>query len=92
MEFLLCNTIFLLGVKTSGLVNNVTINAKGTMRGLDKLTGIINMENLWHSGVLSGNLYDEVGDCSDNLRVIAQKVDPTHTSVVINNNDIVAMT
>ena len=38
------------------------------------------------------NLCDEVSDCSENLRAIVEKVDPTHTTVVINKHDIVAMT
>ena len=50
------------------------------------------MENFWRIGVLSNDLCDEVGDCSDNLRAIAKKVDPSHTSIVINKHDIVAMT
>ena len=50
------------------------------------------MKNLWHSRVLSDDFRDEVGDCSDNLKAITQKVDPTHTSIVINKHNIVAMT
>ena len=33
-----------------------------------------------------------MGDRSDNFRVIAKKVDPTHSSVAINKQDIIAMT
>ena len=79
-------------MRTSGLVNNTTISTKGTKRGLHKLKSIISTKNLWRSGVLSDDFGDEVGDCSDNLRVTAEKVDPTHTSIVINEHDIVAMT
>ena len=79
------NTIFLLGLRTSGLVDNVTIRTKGTKRGLDKLKSIIDMKNLRCSGILSDNLRDEVGDRSDNLKVVAEKVDPTHMSVIIKN-------
>ena len=50
------------------------------------------MKNLWRSGVVSEDFLDEVGDCSENLRAIVEKVDPTHTSIVINEHDIVAMT
>ena len=50
------------------------------------------MKNLWCSGVLSNDFCDEVGDCSDNLRAFAEKIDPTHTSIVINKYDVVAMT
>ena len=50
------------------------------------------MQNLGHSGVLSDDFRDEVGGCSDNLRAIAEKVDPTHTSIAINKHDIVVMT
>ena len=50
------------------------------------------MKNLWRSGVLSDDFRDEVGDCSDYLKTIIEKVDPTHTSIVINEHDIVAMT
>ena len=78
--------------RTSGLVNNATISTKGTYIGLDKLKSIISMKNHWCSEVLSDNLRDEVGDCSDNLRAIKEKVDQTHTSVVINKHAIVAMT
>ena len=60
------------------------ISAKGTWRGLDKLKSVISTKNLWRSGVLSDNFYDEVGDCSDNLRAISKKVDPTYTSIVDN--------
>ena len=49
---------------------------------MDKLKSIINTKNLWHSGVFSDNFRDEVVDCSDNLRAIAEKVDPTHTSIM----------
>ena len=36
------------------------------------------MKNLWRSGLLSDVFCVEVGDCSYNLRVIADKVNPTH--------------
>ena len=76
---------------TSGLVNNVTINTKGTKRGLEKLKSVFNTNNLRRSGILSDNLCDEVGDYSDNLKVIVEKVDRTHTSDFINKYDIVSM-
>ena len=79
-------------MRTSGLVNNATISTKGKYRGLHKLTSIISMKNLWCSGVLSDNIRDEVGDCSDNLMAIAEKLDQTHTSVVIKKHGIVGMT
>ena len=74
------------------MVDNATINVEGTKRGLDKLESVSGTENLRHSGILSNNLCDEVGDRSDNLKVIAEEVDSTHTSVVINKYYIVAMT
>ena len=60
--------------------------------GLEKLKSVIPTKNIWHSGVLSDDFRDEVGDCSENLRAITEKIDPTHTSIVINKHDIVAMT
>ena len=50
------------------------------------------MKNLWHSGILSDNLRDEVGDCNDNLKAVTEKVDPTHMGVIINKKNIVTMT
>ena len=73
-------------------MNNVTINVKGTERGLHKFKSIISTKNRWHSGVLSDNFHDEVGYCSDNLKAIAEKVVPNHMSIVINKHDILAMT
>ena len=90
--FSLSNTILLRGVRTSGLVDNATIRAKVTKRGLEKLERVINTKNLTRSGILSDNLSDEVGDCSDNLIVVTEKVDPTHTSVIINKHNIVTIT
>ena len=90
--FSLSNTILLRGVRTSGQVDNATISSKGTKRGLDKLESIISTKNLRRSGILSDNLHDEMGDCSDNLKVVAEKVDPTHKSVIINKHNVVTMT
>ena len=86
------NTIFLRGVRKSGLVDNVMIIVEGTKRGLDKFDSIIGTKNLWCIGILSDNFQDKKGECSDNLRVIANKIEPTRTSIVINKHDIVAMT
>ena len=69
--FSLNDTILWRGVRTSGMVDNVTISTKGTERGLDKLLSVIGMNNLRCSGILSDNFRDEVGDRSDNLRVVA---------------------
>ena len=41
---------------------------------LDKLEGVIYMKNLRHSEISSDNICDEVGDRSDNLRVVTEKV------------------
>ena len=81
-------TILLRGVRTSGLVDNATISAKGTKSGLEKLESVISTKNLRRSD----NLYDEVGDYSDNLKAVAEKVDPTHTSVIIKKHNILTMT
>ena len=77
---------------TSDLVNNAIISAKGTERGLDKLENITSMENLWRSVILSDNLCHELCDHSDNLRAIADTVDSTHMSLVINKHNTTAMT
>ena len=53
MVFSLRNTIFLRGVRTSSLMDNATISAKGTKRGLDKLESVIRMKNLRCSRILS---------------------------------------
>ena len=37
------------------------------------------MKNLRRSGILSDNFHDKVCDYSDNLIVVAEKVDQTHT-------------
>ena len=74
------------------MVNNFTINTKGTERGLDKLESVIGMKNPRHSRILNHNPRDKVGERSENLKVVAKKVDPTHTSIVINKHDIVAVT
>ena len=58
-------------------MDNATISAKGTKRGLEKLKSVISTKNLKLSGILSDNLRDEVRDCGDNLRAVAKKVDPT---------------
>ena len=78
-------------MRTSGIVDNVMIITKGTKRVLDKLETIISTKNLRRSGILSDNFRDELCDYSDNLRVVAEKVDPTHTSVIINKHNIVMM-
>ena len=67
-------------------MDNATISAKGTKRVLDKLENVINTNNLRRSEIFSDNLRDQVGDCSDNIRAVSKKVDPTHTSVIINNH------
>ena len=54
--FSLSDTIFLRGVRIGGLVDNVIINAKGVERCLNKIKSIIDIENLWYSGILSDNL------------------------------------
>ena len=90
--FLSSDTILLQGVRTSGLMDNATIIIKGLKRVLEKLKSIIRMKNLRRSRILSDNLRDEVGDYSDNLRVVVEKVDLTHTSVIINKHNIVTMT
>ena len=59
---------------------------------MDKLESITSTKNLSCSGILSNYLRDEVGDYSDNLKVITKQVDPTHTSGVIKKHDIIAMT
>ena len=61
-------------------------------RGLDQIESFIGMKNLRCNGILSDNLCDEVCDSSENLRVVAKKVDPTHTSVIIKKHNIVTMT
>ena len=90
--FLLSDTILLQGVRTSGLMDNVTISTKGTKRGLDKLESIISTKNLRHSRILGYNLCDEVCDCSDNPKAVVEKVDRTLKSVIINKHNRVAMT
>ena len=50
------------------------------------------MKNLQRIQILSNNLCEEVSDPNDNLRVITEKIDPTHMGVVINKHDIVATT
>ena len=90
--FLLSNTILLQGVRTSGLIDNATINIKGMKRVLDKLKSVIGTKNLRRGRILSDNLHDKVGDYSDNLRVVAEKVDPAHTSVFINRHNIITIT
>ena len=89
--FPLTDIISLRGLRNSGLVDNTKINTKGTKRGLDKLERIIDMKYLKYSRILSENLRDGVGDHKDNLKAVAQKVDPTHKSVIINKHNIVAM-
>ena len=76
---------------TSGMMDNFTISTKVMKRGLDKLESVINTKNLRCSGILSDNLHDEVGDCSDNFRIVVEKVDPTHLSVIISKHNIVRM-
>ena len=44
--FLLSNIILMRGVRTSGMVNNLTINTKGRKRGLDILESFTNMMNI----------------------------------------------
>ena len=90
--FPLSNTILLRGARRSDVMDNTTISTKGMKRGLDKLESIIDSKNLRHSGILSGNLRDEVGDCSDNLRAVVEKIDPTNTSIIINKHNIITMT
>ena len=90
--FLLSATILLRGVWTSGLMGNATSSTKGTEKGLDKLNRVISTKNFRHSGILSDNLRDEEGDCSDNHRAVAKNIDPTHTSVIIKKHNIVTMT
>ena len=65
---------------------------KGSKRGLEKLKSIICTKNLRHRGILSDNLLGKVGECNDNLRAIVEKVEPTHTSVIINKHNILMMT
>ena len=57
-------------------MDNATINTKGTKRGLDKLESIIGTKNFRRSRILSDNLHDEVGDSSDNLKAVVQKLRP----------------
>ena len=90
--FLLSDTILVRGLRTSVLVDSAIINLKGTKRGLGKLESIINMKNFRRSEILSDNLRDEVGDHSDNLIENTEKVYQTHTNLVINKHNIVAMT
>ena len=90
--FSLIDTILLRGVRSSGMVDNATISTEGTKRGLEKLKCIIDTKNFRLSGTLSDNLWDEVGDHRDNLRVVVEKVDPTYASVVIKKHSIIAMT
>ena len=73
-------------------MDNATINTKGMKRGLDKLDSVISIKNLRDSRILSDKLSDEVSDCSNNLRAVAKKVDPTHTSLIINKHNMVTMT
>ena len=68
------------------------IITKVTERGLDKLESVITTKNLRHNRILSDNLCDEVGDRIDNLRVVVEKVDPTHPNIIINKHNIVTMT
>ena len=56
-------------------MDNATISTKGMKRGLDKLESVIDSKNLRCSRILSDNIYDEVGDCSDNLKAVAENVD-----------------
>ena len=79
-------------MRTSCLVDNVTVSTKGTKRGLDKLKSIIGMKNLRCNEILSDNIRDEKDDRSDNLSVVAERLDPIHTSVIINKHDIIMMT
>ena len=89
MIFLPNDTILLRGVRKSGIVDNVMIHAKCMDRGLDRLESVIGMTNLWPIEILSDNFRDEVGDHSDNLKAIVEKVDPTHTVVVIVSTDTI---
>ena len=73
------------------MVDNGTIITEDTKRGLEKLESFIDTNNLRHCGILSKNLHDELGDRSDNLRVVVEKVDPIHMNIVINKHDIVAI-
>ena len=79
-------------MRTSDRVDNLTINIKNMERGLDKLESIISIKNLRYIKILSNNLHNEVGDCNDNLKAIAYKVDPIHTGIVINKHNIIVMT
>ena len=79
-------------MRTSDILDNVMIITKGKKRGLDKLKSIIGTKNHWRSRILSDDFHDEVGDRSDNVRVIVDKVDPTCIGVIINKHDIVEIT
>ena len=74
------------------MMDNAMIITKGTKKGLDKLKSDFDMKNLRRSEILSDNLCGEVGDCSDNLRVVVEKVDPTHMSVIMTKHNIITMT
>ena len=74
--FLSSDTILLQGMRTSGLMDNSTIIIKGLKRVLEKFKSIIRMKNLRRSRILSDNHRDEVGDYSDNLRVVVEKSRP----------------
>ena len=73
------------------MVDNVMVSTKGTKRGLDKLKSVIGMKNLRCNEILSDNIRDEKDDRTENLRVITEKVDPIHTSVTIDKQDIMTM-
>ena len=73
-------------------MDNATVSTKGKERGLEKLESVIRRKNLRHNTILSDNLFNQVGDSNHNLRVIADKVDPTHMSVIFNNHDIIEIT
>ena len=92
MVFLLSDTNWLQSVRTSGMMDNVMIITEGRDRSLNKLEGAIGMKNLRRSGILSDNLRDKVGDHSANFRAVVEKVDQTHTSVIINKHNIITMT
>ena len=80
MIFPLNDTILLRGVRASGVKDIVMIHEKGMDRGLDKLKSVIGIKDIWKSRILSDKGHDEVGNHSDNLNAIIEKVDPTQTS------------
>ena len=67
------------------------VGTKGLKSILGKFQGIVGAEDFGSGGILGFDLSEETDECGKYLSTVLKEIDPTHTSVVVNKDNVVCV-